>query len=433
MRRVLLATHSLSFRFAPRVALTLLLVLAAAAAAARAEPAHRTLLREAAEAAKAGDTEQALAKLAAARDQRPDYPRVRLNLARTLAHAGRLAEAQAELDLLARMGLALDPARDPSLQRLVDQPGFGRTSEHFAANARPHGAGELAFRLDAMPGIVEGLACHPATGDWFFGDVHERCVWQRSADGTRLERFTPREDALLGVFDVAVDEARGALWLATALVPESGDYLEAGKGHAELVEYDLAARVIRRRLDLPVAPAGRALGSLTVAADGTVYATDSAANEIWSVRPAARRAELVLAHPDFVSLQGLALADGDRTLFVADYTNGLWRIDLASRRTDLLPAPADTTLFGLDGLAAAPGGLIAVQNGITPARVIRIDLDDQGRPRAVRPLEAAHPAMKDPTLGRIVGDHFVFIGDAGWSRDASAAVRSIPVFRTLLN
>ena len=53
-------------------------------------------------------------------------------------------------------------------------------------------------------------------------------------------------------------------------------------------------------------------------------------------------------------------------------------------------------------------------------------------------LERGHPAMADPTLGTLVGNRFVFVGNAGWDRfgpggspDASAP-RAVPILATRL-
>jgi len=433
---VLPASHSLLFRVHTRVFVTLLVALAVTSLVWAEPVSPRALVREAGEAAKAGDAATAIAKLEAARALRPDYPRARLNLARTYAAAGRTAEALAELEALAAMGLAVDPARDAALASLGREPAFSALQARFAANAAPQGEAAAVFSLPGATGLIEGIAHHAAEATWYFADVRERCVWRRAASG-EVSRFSPPADALLGVFDVKIDEARNALWIATALLPEVAGYTAADAGRAELVEYDLGTAQVRRRLPLPVAATGRALGSLALAADGTVYATDSIANEIWRVAPGAAAAELAFASARFASLQGLALLDRDRTLLVADYGNGLWRVDLGTGAITLLPAPAGVTLFGLDGLAAVPGGLVGIQNGIAPARIVRIALDAAGRPDGLTVLAAALPGLGEPTLGAVTAEGFVFAADAGWALfadpAAAPAARTVAFLRTRLD
>ena len=179
------------------------------------------------------------------------------------------------------------------------------------------------------------------------------------------------------------------------------------------------------------------LGDFVAGSDGTIYVSDSTAPVIWRLAPGAASLEKWLETGEFVSLQGVAISADGRQLHAADYANGLWQVDLATRTPRLLAAPAHTTLFGIDGLYSVPGGLIAVQNGINPQRVIRIDLAADGTPSAVRVLGAGHPAMSDLALGQVGAGHFDFIGNAGWSEfeksKGPTAARTVTILRTPLD
>ena len=432
------ATHSLHFRVHTRVLVTLLLVLAVLAVTALGEPLHRALVREAGDALKSGDHATALAKLEAARALRPDYPRVLLNLARGHAAANRPADALGHLQTLAGMGLAVDIAADPALAALRDQPGFAGLVDAFAANARLRtgAADEAAWAATDVTGILESVAIHPETLESFFGDVRNRCIWYRDVSGPHavLKKFSAEADALDAVFAVKVDPARHTLWASCSALPEMAGYAEADRGRAALVAYDLRSRQLRRRHELPADGQPHVLGDFAIAPDGTVYATDSAAPVVWRLAPGATRPEPWLRHDDFASLQGITISADGGTLHVADYANGLWRIDAASGAAALLPAPAGSTLFGIDGLYAVAGGLVAVQNGINPQRVLRIDLDDAGRPARARVLFAGHPAMTDAALGQVVNGRLHFIADAGWSLfgqpGANPAPRTVTILTT---
>ncbi|HEY0863775.1 MAG TPA: tetratricopeptide repeat protein [Lacunisphaera sp.] len=405
----------------------------------RAEPAHRQLLQEATAAAKAGDTATVLAKLEAARALRPDYPRVRINLARFYVQAARFDDAMQQLRDLAAMGLRMDIERDEAYAPLRNRPGFAELVSAFATNLAPTGRDETAWGIAGMDGIIEGLAVHPATLETFFSDVHNRCIWYRDVSGASavMKKFSADADGLLGVFALKIDAGRNTLWASSSALPEMKGYTNADKGRAFLAAYNLANR--RLAATHPVPPDGRAhvLGDFVCAADGTIYASDSTAPVIWRLTSGAAALEKWLESDEFVSLQGLALSADGRHLHVADYANGLWQVDLATRTPRLLAAPARATFFGIDGLYAVPGGLIAVQNGINPQRIIRIDLAADGTPSAVRVLGAGHPAMSDLALGQVVAGHFDFIGNAGWAefegKKGPAPARTVTILRTPLN
>jgi sugar lactone lactonase YvrE len=405
----------------------------------RAEPAHRQLMQEAITAAKAGDTATVITKLEAARALRPDYPRVGINLARFYVQAGRLDDAMKQLRDLAAMGLQMNIERDDAYAPLRDRPGFSEIAAAFAANLTATGRDETAWAITGMDGIIEGFAVHPATLESFFSDVHHRCIWYRDVSGASavMKKFSTDADGLLGVFALKIDAARNTLWASSSALPEMKGYTDADKGRAFLAAYDLATRRLVRTY--PITPDGRAhvLGDFVVAPDGAIYVSDSTAPVIWRLAPGAAALEKWLETDEFVSLQGVTLGADGRQLYVADYANGLWQVDLATRSPRLLAAPARATLFGIDGLYSAPGGLIAVQNGINPQRVIRIDLAADGTPSAVRVLGAGHAAMSDLALGQVVAGHFDFIGNSGWTEFEKAKgptpARTVTILRTSLD
>ncbi len=404
----------------------------------RAEPAHRALLREATVAAKAGDTALVIAKLEAARAARPDYPRVLNNLARYYVQAGRTDDALAQLRELAAMGLQVNLA-DEAFAALRTSADFAALTAAFAANRAAIGRDETAWAITGMDGIIEGLAIHPTTLEAFFSDVHHRCIWYRDTSGETavMKKFSADADGLLGVFALKIDAARDTLWASSSALPEMKGYTEADKGRAFLAAYDLKTRKLRATFPIPTDDREHVLGDFAVAADGTIFASDSTASVIWRLAPGAAALEKWLESDEFISLQGVALGSDGRHLYVADYANGLWRIDVASRAAALLAAPARTTLFGIDGIYTVPGGLVAVQNGIAPQRVIRVALAASGAAAAVKILAAGHPAMSDLSLGQVVGDHFDFIGNAGWAHfektKAPAPARTVTILRTALD
>lgn len=428
------ALHSLEFRVHTRVLVTLLVVLLVTASVL-AEPAHRTLLREATEAQRAGDTAKAISLLESAAAVRPDYPRVLLNLARLRCAAGRADEAVVALRRLADLGLALKVKEDAAFAPLANRDDFAAIARQFIRNSLPQGVAFAGIELPGRTGIIESAAQSAGSGDWFFGDVRERCVWHRHADG-RIEKFPDDTGQPGGVFAVLIDEDRGALWLSTSWVPQVSGYSGALAGTACLREYDLGTGKLRRSVELPRHESGRVVGSLALAADGTLYASDSTAPEIWRVAPASREARLFATSDEFVSLQGLALVDEDRALVVADYANGLWRIDTATADISLLPPPDKTTFFGLDGLTAAPEGLVAIQNGVSPERLLLIRMD-AGRAISAEVLAAGQPGFGDLATGTVADGRAWVVATSGWAQfDDPAATpppRTVLLFQTTLN
>jgi len=435
---VLPAHHSLHFRVHTRVLLTLLVALFVVTALALAEPAHRRLVREATEAAKANDLATATAKLEQAARLAPDYPRVHFNLARLYAAQQRPADALRSLRTLADMGLVFAIEQDPAFASLKDSPEFATLAAAFATNRRPiapAGADEAAWAITDVTGIIESVATHPVTLENFFGDVRHRCIWYRDTSGPSgvLRKFSADTDGLDGVFALKFSADGRTLWATTSALPQMAGFTEADKGRAALVAYDYPTRRLRARYPLPADGNEHVLGDFALAPDGAVYVTDSTTPAIWRLAPGGDALEKWAAYPWFVSLQGATLSTDGRYLYVADYANGIWRIDPATKEAVLLKAPTGSTLFGIDGLYAVPGALIAVQNGVNPQRILRIALDGRGEATGVRVLAQGHAALKDAALGQILNRHFHFVADSGWELFGQPSAAPAPRNVTILS
>ena len=72
----------------------------------------------------------------------------------------------------------------------------------------------------------------------------------------------------------------------------------------------------------------------------------------------------------------------------------------------------DIALSGIDGLYRYQGSFLAVQNGTSPARIIRFSSDL----RKQEVLEANTPGLGEPTHGTIVGNTFYFLANTGWDQ-----------------
>lgn len=304
-----------------------------------------------------------------------------------------------------------------------------------AAPAPAAGADETAWAIPGMTGIIEGLAINPATGEDFFSDVHNHCIWYRDTRGSHavMKKFSAESDGLLGVFALKIDDAGRTLWASCSALPEMAGYTVADRGRAFLAAYDLPTRRLRRKYELPADGRAHVLGDFVLAADGSVYVTDSLAPVIWRLAPGGDRLQKWQERSDFKSLQGIVQSADRRSLYVADYPHGIWRLQIASHAATLLPVPAGVNLHGVDGLYPVRGGLVAVQNGTNPQRILRIVLDAGGDIAAVDVQLAGDPAMTDLSLGQVINGRLHFIANSGWELYANPAATVAPRDVVILN
>ncbi len=305
----------------------------------------RRLARDGTAAAEAKDYPLYLAKMEAAVALRPDYPRLLVNLAAAQALTGNADASVATLTRLAALGVSSPVEKSDEFAALLAREDFKAVSAKLAGNLVPSGAGEYAFMLPGMTGLIEGIAARPKTEEFFFGDVHLRCIWVRAPDG-KVRRWSEPADELLGVFGLAVDEANGTLWAATTALPAMQGYTKALDGVAGIAEFDLASGKLRRVARLPADGKQHVLGDLTLAPDGSVYLPDSGEAVLWRLAPGAATPEVFLESPEFMSLQGVVITPDGRAAIISDYAE---RTPAPPRSRDphferFSPTPPNTTL-----------------------------------------------------------------------------------------
>jgi hypothetical protein len=387
-------------------------LLVAAAFAAAPSKNHLDFRREAQAAYQRKDYKAARAATAEALKLRPDSARYLYNLAALSALLHEPAPAFAYLRRLTALGVVMPVQRDPDFASLQGEPEFFKMLQEFAANAAPRGSAEVFAELPGRTGIIEGIAFRERTRDLFLSDVHHRCIWRRDYNG-QITRFTEEDEELIGIFGLAIDERRNTLWAAMSALPEMAGFEADLKGYAALAEIDLAKGQVRRVYPVPADGRDHGLGDVLLAADGTVYASDSLAPVIWCLAPGAEELQKVVDSPIFASLQGMALLE--KRLLVADYSNGLFTIDIPTGDIQSLPPPPNTTLISLDGLVAVGDTLIATQNGVEPQRMLRIKLSPTwSEILEVTVLAAGIPHLTDLGLAAVVNGLPTVIAGTGW-------------------
>jgi sugar lactone lactonase YvrE len=331
------------------------------------------------------------------------------NLACAEALLGNAPDATRLLERLAGMGLAPDAAADPDFERVKAATAFQQALVRLAENRKPIERGEVAFTLPERGLIPEGVAYDAKAGAFFVSSIRQRKVVRRDAQRGVRDFVPSGQDGLLAAAALAVDDARRALWVSTAAVPEMVGFRKEQEGQSFVLEYDLDTGRLRRRLSPPLA--GGRVSDLAVGPGGELAVSDPITGRVYLLENDALR---VLVDPGPLgSPQGLAFAPDGR-LFVADYVQGPARVDLRTGAVHLLDAPADAALTGIDGLVWNDGALIGIQNGVEPHRVVRLTLEGD-RVAGLHVLERAHARYDEPTLGVVVGGSLYYVANSQYA------------------
>jgi DNA-binding beta-propeller fold protein YncE len=381
-------------------------------------------------AARADRLGEARAEAARAATAWPTQPAYVWGTAVLAAQAGDTVALARALRAYADLGLGRDLAHEPSLATFAGRTFLAPLIAQHNENRRSAGRVTPRAWLPDSTFWPEGMDVDTASGTIYVASVRHGTVAAIARDGSSRElipRGAPGYGAVLGV---RADARRGVVWVTTSALPQREGQRRADSTVAALIELRASDGAVLRRFDLAPSPGGHVLGDLAIGPRGDVYVTDSQEPVLYRLAPGAD-ALVALRHPLFRSLQGIAPTPDGRALYVADYSHGILRVELTTWAvTRVADAPRSTSL-GCDGLAWDRGAIIAVQNGVAPARIVRFTLRADGTAfTRADVLEQGSAEADEPTIGAVVGDAFVFVANSQWEKyDDAGALRPGAVLR----
>jgi hypothetical protein len=313
-------------------------------------------------------------------------------------HLGETLEALKLLKECLALREGFDPAGSPSLKVLKGSKEFDDLVASVHRDFPSVAQARLAFITEEKDLVPEGLAYDAGQNLFYLGSLNRRKIVKITAEG-RVSDFVPAgRDNLLPVLGIRLDPGDGTVW--------ANSWAEATQ-HSELLHFDAAGKLLGRYA--PADAAKHGFNDLVVRKSGEVLLTDSVSNQVFRVDPSAHMFTPLPVHRPVSGPNGIALADDDRELFIAD-DFGVVRVSLEDgASSDVNPGPR-STLAGIDGLYWRKDSLIAVQNGIGSPRIAAFKLSKDGtRVTQTTVLENRSAFTSLPTTGAIRGNDFYFI------------------------
>lgn len=345
---------------------------------------------------------------------RPTHQTSIYNLAVAYALVGNQKEALTWLGRGAEMGLIYPAAEDEDFNSIKESAEFKAILKKIESNKLPIINSTLAFTVREKGLIPESVAYDPTARTFYLSSVYKRKILSIDGKG-EVREFATERDGLWSVMGMKVDAGRGYLWCATTAHPQMANYREEEQGRSAIFKYNLKTGKLVKKYLLPNRPKAHWLGDLVVNSHGDVFATDSISPAIYVITRRKDEIEMFMEADEFVSPQGLAFTADEKHLFMADYLKGIFLVDLQTRDYVKLAPSGNSTLLGIDGLYEHKGGLIAIQNGTNPHRIIRLSLNRKANAvERLEVVEANNPLFDEPTLGVLIKDTFYYVANSQW-------------------
>ncbi len=363
--------------------------------------------RAAIEAYKAKNYPAYLRNLIKVREKYPHNLGVLSQVARAHALNDQVAESLALLRLIAEMGGVTD-LRHKDLARLKGLKELEPIARAFERNRRPLNRSRIAFSIEQKDLIPEGIGYDDRERAFYVGSIYRNKIVRVDENGQTEDLIGEKQDGIAEVLGLRVDSPRRLLWVCASHRDSGGE----GNSTSAVYKYDLRNRRLLRRYDSRSLPGKHLFNDIIPAKSGDVFLTDSEARSVLKISRETDELEVLIPSGSFSYPNGIALSSDERHLFVADQ-RGIHRFALQDAKLLLIKHAQTVSLAGVDGLYAWSGGLVGVQNGFTPERIIRVRLNEsQDTASEVQVLESNHSLFAIPTTGAVVSRDFYFIANS---------------------
>jgi hypothetical protein len=228
-------------------------------------------------------------------------------------------------------------------------------------------------RIDDVHVYPESLSADRA-GRLYIGSV-KGVVFRTAPKGDVAEPWIrpSAENGILSLLGVLVDEPHRTLWACSAPTPFR---TPPAVGTSALLAFDLATGRIKARYEFPALAS--ACNDVTIAHDGSAYATDTPNGRIFMLKPGAKALALYAEDPRLKGVDGIAFA-GNGQLYVNNVqANTMLRID---RKRDgafagLTELALSQPVKGPDGLRLLGGNrFLQAEGGSGKVTLVTIDGD----------------------------------------------------------
>lgn len=360
-------------------------------------------------------TAREAATVEALRDLAGEFPNsssVRLRLLNAYLAEDEADEALSVARGLVAQGYVFSPAAIEYLQGLAQAGSSYDWTAMARSNGEPTAASEVVAQVPASVLLPEAVLHDLANDRVLVTSIVSRGLFVCEGEGDWRQVNIPGAGSLAGI---AIDQRRGLIWLGSGVVEQTPDPSTAFRG---MIALDRTTLEVRRRV---TAPAGASISDVAVGPDGTVFGSDPVGGGVYMAGLHDAAMTGLIAPGTFRSPQGIAVRPDGRSLFVSDYRYGIAVITLPARQVYRLQLDEPALLDGVDGLWLHGNELVAMQNGLSPMRLIAIRLNGGlASASGLRVIESNHSDWTEPLGGAISGGFLTYIATGQWDVFAEA-------------
>ncbi|SNT25625.1 hypothetical protein SAMN05421640_2985 [Ekhidna lutea] len=343
---------------------------------------------------------------------RPNYPAVVYNLAGSYALTGNAEKSLEVLNKYILMDATQDFAKDSDFESILSLDEFSMIQERQKELTTPLSF-EKTFSFPILKSHPESITYSTKQKCYFFGGVRDGKIWQ-AREGKTPEIFANSPKNSWSVMGLEIAPDQKTLWVCTASMSNYENYDQNEEGYASVLKYNLKSGEL---LETYTLPGGHIFGDLIVDQNGNVFISDGTANTLyWISQETGELEAFVDLSEQVFNLQGLTFDEDQQNIFLSDYIDGIYKLNLESKIATKLAIKGENILIkGVDGLYFDNNTLIGLHNGTNPNRVVRYVLSEDGNTLMDKETLAQAGDLGEPTQGVWIDGKLHIIVNSPWA------------------
>ena len=349
---------------------------------------------------------------------RPFVPEYMLNIVLASAALNKPKTAYHYMFKMQQQGLSYDFSAFDETEAIRDTEAYDYINNMMINASEPSGEGAQVLNLDINTAELGDVAWDSSRKRFLVGTRVEGQLLAVADNGdSEVLLQANEENGLWSIDGIAVDRNNGRLWIASSATPAFASFSPADANRGALFEFDLETLELLNRYNTPVDGLRHELGGVDVTAAGDVYVIDRATPMIYRKTVDGNRLEVFAGSPQLVALTDIAVTPDNSRVFVADAVLGVLLIDPNAKVSQMLTGPETLNLYGIYGIEYSDSSLVITQSGLSPQRIMRLQLDSNGAAaETVTPMASNLPGFDTPGVGTLRGGSIFYFANHGSSK-----------------
>ena len=362
--------------------------------------------------------------------QRPFVPEYMVNIVLAAASLNKPQTAYHYMLKMQQQGLYYDFSQHPETEGIRDTEAYEYINDMMVKAGQPAGEGARFLHLDVKTANLGDVAWDSSRERFLVGTrIDGKLLAVEDNGNSEVLLEADEENGLWSIDGLAVDTENNRLWISSTATPVFKKFVPSDANRAALFEFDLETLKLLKRYNVPVDALRHELGGIATTAAGDVYVIDRATPIIYRKAASGDRLEIFAGSPPLVALTHIAVTPDNSRIFVTDAVMGILLIDPLAQRSLMLGGPETLNLSGIYGIEFLNSNLIITQSGLSPQRILRLQLNPNGaQVDSVTPMASSLDGFDTPGVGTLRGDSFYYFSNHGTQKaDQALTMMATPL------